>query len=490
MRDFKCLVVLILATSLIRVGIAQPRKLSIDEAISIAQESSFEFKVAQNRLKSATWRYKNFRTSFLPALYLDGAIPNYTRAINVVTLPNGEDTFVSQNQAYSSLHLGIRQNVRFTGGTVSINSSLNRIDLFGSDRKVLYSSIPFSISYSQENIGYNGMNWLKKMEPLQFEVSNKQFVYDMENVAAETVSLFFETLSANAQYELSVQNLQQADTLYSITKERFKLGSVSQSNLLQLKLNCLNFRKQLTQDSIEYNLAKKQLIKYLRLSENTDLDLSFDEVVPFFKIPYMAALSNAVKHGHQTIDSKLKKLTAEHDVAINNAQNGLKFNVNANFGMSNTASNLLGVFRAVENQQQLSIGFSLPVLDWGNAKTQRQRVEANLAMVESEIEQQQLQLEQNIAIATSKWGLVEEQIKIAKEAKDIAIQNFDLEFDRYLRGTISINDLNVAQTQKDNATNSYLATIREYWSTYYSIRKLTLYDFNENKEISYSVSKF
>src|SRR5690606_26148621 len=118
----------------------QGKRLSLQSAIRMAQEQSFEYEVALNRYQSSVWRFRNYNASFLPTLYLDGTIPNYSRAISRITLPSGEDTFVSQNQAYSSLNLGIRQNVALTGGVFSLSSSLNRIDVFGSDRQVSYAS--------------------------------------------------------------------------------------------------------------------------------------------------------------------------------------------------------------------------------------------------------------------------------------------------------------------------------------------------------------
>src|SRR5690606_2446257 len=112
--------------------------------------------------------------------------------------------------------------------------------------------------------------WQKQIEPLQYESANRQFVSDMERIASQTVSYFFGVLSAKSKYERSKQNLANVDTLYRITKERFRLGNIDQSDLLQLKLNSLNAQKQLDQDSIDYILSKKQFKRYLRLMDNDD----------------------------------------------------------------------------------------------------------------------------------------------------------------------------------------------------------------------------
>jgi hypothetical protein len=45
-------------------------------------------------------------------------------------------------------------------------------------------------------------------------------------------------------------------------------------------------------------------------------------------------------------------------------------------------------------------------------------------------------------------------------------------------------ELNSALSEKDNARTAAVAALEEYWSLYYTLRSLTLYDFERNQEIS------
>lgn len=469
---------------IIPIGVgAQTRQIDLSEAIRLAQENSYAYKVAKNRWQSSVWHFRNFQTSFYPTLYLDGTIPNYDRAINRITLPTGEDTFVRQNQAYSSLNLSVRQNVGLTGGVFSVGSSLNRIDVFGDNRQRLYSSAPFSISYSQHAIGYNPFKWEKKIEPLRFEASQRQFVSDMERISYQTVEYYFQTLSSQERLRLSRQNLANADTLYDIAQERFRLGNVDQSDLLQLRLNTLNARKQLTQDSVDFVLSKQHLTRYLLIPNEVNLIAA--NSVQFFDIDYDQVLSLALDNSEDVVNFRLQRLEAEQRVAETNAQNGLRFNVQANFGVTNRGQNIGALLRGMESQQQIALGFSIPILDWGYAKTQRLRSEANLAMVENEVQQKELQLEQEVALHTARWNLHKQQLEVAQEARNIAHVNFELQIDRFRTGMVSINDLNIAQEQKDQAENNYIHTQQVYWELYYTIRRITLYDFQKSKMINY-----
>lgn len=50
----------------------------------------------------------------------------------------------------------------------------------------------------------------------------------------------------------------------------------------------------------------------------------------------------------------------------------------------------------------------------------------------------------------------------------------------YLLGKSSILDLNASTTEKESARRSYLTSLHDYWSIYFTLRSLTLYDFLRN----------
>ncbi len=68
-------------------------------------------------------------------------------------------------------------------------------------------------------------------------------------------------------------------------------------------------------------------------------------------------------------------------------------------------------------------------------------------------------------------------LKIAAKADTVGTSRYDVSKQRFLIGRISVLDLNVAQTEKDEATRRYIAALRNYWTYFYTIRSLTLYDW-------------
>jgi len=105
--------------------------LTVDETIDLAVINSMEGKKVLNELKSSQANYNLFQKTYLPNIYASTIFPSISNSVTRVTTPEGEDIFVNQNQAYYDLSLNLEQREPLLGGTFTLSSFLNRIDLFG-----------------------------------------------------------------------------------------------------------------------------------------------------------------------------------------------------------------------------------------------------------------------------------------------------------------------------------------------------------------------
>jgi hypothetical protein len=54
-------------------------------------------------------------------------------------------------------------------------------------------------------------------------------------------------------------------------------------------------------------------------------------------------------------------------------------------------------------------------------------------------------------------------------------------------GKISeFQELYTAQTEADNLENSFYSALQNYWQRYYGLRKMTLYDFQNNEQLQFN----
>ncbi len=476
----KILVLLILIFPLF--NFSQSKKITLKEAIEIAQKKSPDYKINLNRNQSNYWRFRNYKASFLPELRLNATLPEYRNSVTRITNDAGQAIFVNQNQLLIEGGLSISQSVPYTGGTLSINTNLERVELFGLDDNVGYSVIPFSVNYFQNSILYNPFKWDKKIEPLIYEESKRDFVENMEQISVNTSRRYFGLLKAQMQLEIAKLNLSNQDTLYDIAKGRFKMGKIAENELLQMELALLNSKNRVTTNTVDLKRTSQNLARYLEL-DTEDLELGIPEELPLFDVDIDKALEEAQANRKAVIEFRRKRLQAEKEVAFQKGNNRLKLGVRANFGVSQNGDDFNNLFNNFNKQQNVSVSVGIPIFDWGVSKSKRKMAEANLDLTNNNINQDKQEFEQEIFLHVLNWSNQRDFLLTSEKAKEVATKRYDISQKRYMLGKITITDLNIALQERDKAVLEYLNSLEKFWRDYYVLRQLTLYDFINDKKI-------
>lgn len=156
----------------------------------------------------------------------------------------------------------MEQNLDITGGTFYVDSELGYRRLFGETTYNQFSTIPIRIGYSQPVLGFNEFKWQKKIEPLKYEKAKKTLISDLEQISVTSTQYFFNLAIAQINYDMAKDNVESTDTLYHIGRERQKITSISQSDLLTLKLDAINAKNTLKNAEIELKRAMFSLISF------------------------------------------------------------------------------------------------------------------------------------------------------------------------------------------------------------------------------------
>ena len=419
---------------------------------------------------------------FLPQFRLIATVPDYSNSIQRITNDEGQDIFVNQNQSRIDGQLAITQQVPFTGGDFSLISRLQRVDRYGDIESSNYSLTPFSINYYQNSLFFNPYKWDRQIEPLRYEESKREFIERMEDISLSSCQRYFSLLTAQMRLRNSQNNLATQDTLLQIAKGRFEIGKIAENELLQMELGHLNSQNEVTTNTISLKRTSQNLARYLEL-ETEDIELFIPEKLVDFEVSVETALDEATNNRKSVIEFRRRRLEAERNLAQIKGTNRLEINVNANFGLNKRADEYDDLFQDFDRQQNVSVSLGIPIFDWGVSKSKRKMGEADLGLVETNIEQEQQAFEQEIYLHILNWSSKRDFLATSEKAKEIAIKRYQITKERYILGKITITDLNLAQQEKDKAELEYLNSLQNFWTDYYTLRKLTLYDFINNKKI-------
>ena len=136
------------------------------------------------------------------------------------------------------------------------------------------------------------------------------------------------------------------------------------------------------------------------------------------------------------------------------------------------------------DQQHVSVNISLPILDWGRGKGQVRVARSNRDLVYNQVEQDLTDFELNVRKLVKQFNLQIQRVRIAARTDETAQRRNEVARRLYLLGKSSILDLNASISEKDSARRNYVSTLYNYWSLYYTLRSMTLFDFEHNIKLT------
>jgi outer membrane protein len=141
------------------------------------------------------------------------------------------------------------------------------------------------------------------------------------------------------------------------------------------------------------------------------------------------------------------------------------------------------VYVRPQDRESVSLQFTLPIMTWGRNKARTEIARANQEFAQQSVEQDKLTFEQEIFTQVTLLQMLQKQVKLTKLADDLAANRYQIAQERFILSDLSVTDLGIAMQEKDRARRDYIIALRDYWQSYYSLRLLTLYDFEKNEKI-------
>jgi len=460
-------------------------RLTLDRVIEMAADSSLTAFRNQNMYLAGYWEYRTYQANRLPSLTLNLTPARYYRYITQ-RYDSGQDIDVYREQQMFSASggLNISQNFDLTGGTFYIDTDLDYMRNFGAQTYTQYSSVPLRIGYQQNLLGYNPFRWERKIEPLKYEKVKKQFIYNTEQMAEEAVAYFFELALAQAELALAQENLVSTDTLYKIGVQRQKIASISQADLLTLRLDHVNAQNTLQNAEIAVKRAMFSMATFLNIDKDTEIFLDLPGKPTSKTITVEEALAKAEENNPTYLEQEQNVLEAEQ--SLDRARMEARFNasVNASIGFNQVADKLSEAYRHPLRQDLVQVTLSIPLVDWGVRKGRVNMAKNNLNVVRTSADQEHQSVEKEIIVTVSDFNIQQRLIASAEEALDLAIQAHEQTRQRFIIGRADVNSLTLSLNRQQEAQKNYIQALRNYWQDYYKIRRLTLHDFESGFSLS------
>jgi outer membrane protein TolC len=457
--------------------------LSLQAAIAKAMENSPLAKQVRYQFQVQDWQFKANQASLLPQLSLNAQVPGFTRTINQIQQPDGSILFRPQSQNFSSATMSLSQNLLHTGGTLSLNSGLSRIDLFETDQKgqnYFWRSAPLFLQYSQPLFRINAIKWNWQQQKIGFDVAGGRQKEELEDLAIAITEKYFELALAKTQLVNAESNLHNNDTIYRISKGRFGIGKIAENELLQVELGLMKAKNEVERQQVRIKMAEKELRNLMGMDQSFEpLQVVLPHAFPVAEIVPEKAIEEAKANR-----SAYKSLELDENQArmnLRSAQISRRFSadLNLSIGYNQTAQNFNDAFQNLESSQSAFIGLSVPLHNSGRNRAQVKQAEAELNSTLEGIKNRKNEIEISVLNQVMQLKQLQFSLEISAKSDTIAQRRYQMAKNRYLIGKIDITNLTIAQQEKDDALINYIFTLQQYWTAWYQLRRATLFDFEK-----------
>jgi len=482
-------IIVVLCISNVKVEAQDVKKLSFQEVINLSEEQSPDALIAKHRFRNSYWQFRTFKAEYRPSLTLSGTTPDYSTAYTrIYNSQTSEWEYVSSNVLQNIGSLSLSQNIGFTGGSISLQSDITLQNDFEKDINK-YITTPLSVRLVQPIFRYNELKWQRKTEPLRYNAAKKEYLSNIESVHIRAVQNFFSLALAQINKQISEMNFSNADTLFRIAQGRYNLGTIAEDELLQMQLSYLN--AETDRKAADMNLRDREirLRSFLGYNETVRLELILPDDIPDLQVDMEEVLALALENNPEMLTQQLTLLSAQSNVAQAKADKGLNGNIFATFGLQGRDEDFNTAYTALNRQQGVRIGFSMPILDWGLGRGRYQMAQSSLELAQVQVRQARTDFEQNLFLDVEQFNLQKSQVAIAAKSDTVAMKRYEVTKQRFLIGKIAVLDLNDADSRKDQNKRAYVQALQNYWNYFYNLRNLTLFDFINRKPLETDYEK-
>lgn len=458
-------------------GIAAVRPMTLDEAIALARVNSVDAAVALNELRASYWQYRSYRADLLPEVNFNATVPAYSKRYSSYQNPDGSYNFVRSSNLELSGSLTMRQNVWLTGGSVSVQTSYDWLRQLGRGAYSRFMSVPVAVTLNQPLFAANTVKWNRRIEPVRYREAKAQFLSSTENVAMTAINYFFNLVLADENLKIARQNLANDEKLYEVALAKRSMGTISENDLLQLRLNVFNSRSALTEAETSRTASHFQLTSFLGIDDSAEEIIPVvPERLPHIDLNYNSVLQKALANNRFAYNQRRRQLQADYDVALARG-NQRSVSVYAQIGLTGVGDRPADAYSPLRDNQIVEVGVSIPLLDWGKRRGKVKVAENNREVVENTLRKEATDFRQNLFVLVERFNNQQRQVEIAAVADTIADRRYRTNIETFMIGRISTLDLNDSQTARDNQHTSYYNALFAYWYYYYQIRSLALWDF-------------
>ena len=395
-------------------------------------------------------------------------------------------TWYTNESLASSATFRVDQPILFTDGKISLTNQFGWQDNISTtnvttENKAYFNNL--NLSLTQPLFTYNRLK--TQIKTLELNNENAQLNYCIQRLNLEkNVSQFFYNVYL-AQMSLSIKQDELANTQKSneIIKNKVEAGLAAKEELFQSEVNLATAESAVESGRVSLESAKDQFKQYIGMEVSDELGVMADVAVTPIEVDGKKALEHGLASRMELRQRQINVETSQFDMLAVKAINEFRGDMVLSVGVSGDNPNMGDIYAKPTKSPRVSLGFNIPLYDWGERKARIRSQEAVINTQKLGYTNQETQIKVDIRQVIRNLGNLKNQIAIALQNQKNSQLTYDINLERYKNGDLTSMDLNLFQVQLSDKKMAYAQSLINYKIELLNLKIQSLYDFTTNEAV-------
>ncbi|MEI6678507.1 MAG: TolC family protein [Mariniphaga sp.] len=381
----------------------------------------------------------------------------------------------------------IDQPILYTDGKISLmnqfgwQSNTSEVQGITNENKTYFNNL--NLSLTQPLFTYNRTK--TQIKTLELNNENAMLSYSMQRLALEkNVSQYFYNVYL-AQMSLSIKQEELTNTQKSneIIKNKVEAGLAAKEQLYQSEVNLSTSESSVESARVSLESAKDMFKQYIGMDIFSEITVMTDVSVTPIEVDGKKALEHGLASRMELRQRQISVETSQFDMLAVKATNEFKGDMTLSMGLAGDNPSLGNIFDKSTQSPRVSLGFNIPVFDWGERKARIRAQEAVINSQKLNLSNQETQIKLDIRQVIRNLSNLKNQIGIALQTQKNSQLTYDINLERYKNGDLTSMDLNLYQVQLSNNKMSYAQSLINYKIELLNLKIQSLFDFTTKEAV-------
>jgi outer membrane protein TolC len=206
-------------------------------------------------------------------------------------------------------------------------------------------------------------------------------------------------------------------------------------------------------------------------------------VLPAIQPDTGLAVVQALRNRADIVGYELQGTQARRAESVAKLDAGMGATLLASYGYNTSATEFGAAYQNLLDRQAFQLSVQVPLVHWGANSAEVQAARAQMASVAVNESDAREQIALEAMFAVRQLEQARRGLALAAKGDSVAAVRFEVAYQNYAIGRVTTEALFIAQQEKDAASQQFVQSQRDFWTAYYRLRRVTMYDFERETPI-------